>query len=176
MITNVTKLLGPNKFTIMHATYQSFSELTELMRITHHMKCANTYKPHLRYSTISQCAPNCCFLTKINRKFQKHQIVVDPEVLCRNNFSKMELDEDSEPTLADFIDKRLAGMTKKKPLRLNGTTFIAAYLQLIIKSRDFKQVHQSFQERLRHLSFLVHLLCRYDDFDSIFQEYKIVQV
>jgi len=87
----------------------------------------------------------------------------------------MELDEDSEPTLADFIDRRLAGMTKKKPLRLNGTTFIAAYLQLVIKSQDFKQVHQSFQERLRHLSFLVHLLCRYDDFDSIFQEYKIVQ-
>ena len=53
---------------------------------------------------------------------------------------------------------------------------IAAYLQLVIKSQDLKQVHQSFQERLRHLSFLVHLLCRYDDFDSIFQEYKIVQV
>ena len=98
------------------------------------------------------------------------------KVLCRNKFAKMELDEDSEPTLADFIDRRLAGMTKKKPLRLNGTTFIAAYLQLVIKSQDFKQVHQSFQERLRHLSFLVHLLCRYDDFDSIFQEYKIVQV
>ena len=55
MITNETKLLGPNKLTIMHATYQSFSELTELMRIALHMKCANTYKPHLRYSTISQC-------------------------------------------------------------------------------------------------------------------------
>ena len=122
----------------------------------------------------------CCFLSvksKQKSEFQKILDVVDPKVLCRNKYLKMELlDEDNEPTLADFIDRRLAGMTKKKPLRLNGTTFIAAYLQLIIKSQDFKQVHQSFQERLRHLSFLVHLLCRYDDFDSIFQEYKIVQV
>ena len=78
--------------------------------------------------------------------------------------------------LTDFIDYNLLGSKKKKKLRLTSTSFIAGYLQLLIRSSDYKEASQAIKERIRHLSFLVHLFCRYDDFDAVFHEYKIVQV
>ena len=79
--------------------------------------------------------------------------------------------------LTDFIDYNLLGSKKKKKkLRLTSTSFIAGYLQLLIRSNDYKEASQAIKERIRHLSFLVHLFCRYDDFDAVFHEYKIVQV
>ena len=83
--------------------------------------------------------------------------------------------EDPE-TLTDCIDYNILGSKKKKKLRLNPTSFIAGYLQLLIRSNDYKEASQAIKERVRHLSFLVHLFCRYDDFDAVFHEYKIVQV
>ena len=78
--------------------------------------------------------------------------------------------------LTDFIDYNILGSKKKKKLRLTSTSFIAGYLQLLIRSNDYKEASQAIKERIRHLSFLVHLFCRYDDFDAVFHEYKIVQV
>ena len=83
--------------------------------------------------------------------------------------------EDPE-TLTDCIDYNILGSKKKKKLRLTPTSFIAGYLQLLIRSTDYKEASQAIKERVRHLSFLVHLFCRYDDFDAVFHEYKIVQV
>ena len=83
--------------------------------------------------------------------------------------------EDPE-TLTDCIDYNILGSKKKKKLRLTPTSFIAGYLQLLIRSSDYKEASQAIKERVRHLSFLVHLFCRYDDFDAVFHEYKIVQV
>ena len=88
------------------------------------------------------------------------------------NFQNIIMDEPEE--LTDFIDYNLVG--SKKKLRLNSTSFIAGYLQLFIRSGDFQGASQAIQERIRHLSFLVHLFCRYDDFEAVFHEYKIVQV
>ena len=82
------------------------------------------------------------------------------------------MEEPSEIT--DFVDYSIVG--NKKKLSLNGTSFVAGYLQVLIKSPGFSDVSRTFQERIRHLSYLVHLLCRYDDFGFMLKEYKIVQV
>jgi len=90
---------------------------------------------------------------------------------------EMEVKDEDELKLSDYIDYEIAGFQLKKKFEktLNHTGFVAGYLQSLMKSQEFPAISQSIQERIRHLSFLVHLMCRYDDFQIVWEEFKIVQ-
>ena len=79
-----------------------------------------------------------------------------------------------EEELIDSLDPALMDASLVK--YLNNNSFIAGNLQMIIKSDEFQAANIILQQRIQHLSFLVHLLCRLEDFDLVFQEYKIVKV
>ena len=111
-----------------------------------------------------------------NKIFKQTKALLNCLIILIEENKIAEIKMEDPETLTDCIDYNILGSKKKKKLRLNPTSFIAGYLQLLIRSNDYKEASQAIKERVRHLSFLVHLFCRYDDFDAVFHEYKIVQV
>ena len=53
--------------------------------------------------------------------------------------------------------------------------FVAGYLQEVIQMKEFENVVKQVKEKIKHLSFLVHLMCRDGDFDKVLSEYSSVQ-
>ena len=78
--------------------------------------------------------------------------------------------------LLEYIDCNIAGPEyASKEKNINFPSFVAGYLQEIIQKEEFQNILQKISEKIKHLSFLVHLMCRYEDFDKVYSEYKSVQ-
>ena len=74
--------------------------------------------------------------------------------------------------LLNLIDCDIAGV---KPKKLNFPSFVAGYLQEVISMKEFESVLHQICQKIKHLSFLVHLMCRYEDFDKVYEEFVSVQ-
>ena len=79
-----------------------------------------------------------------------------------------------EEELKEHLDSNLIDVDHLR--NLTSHSFIAGYLQLLTKSAEFQEANCVLKQKIKHLSYLVHLLCRFDDFEIVFQEYKIVKV
>ena len=76
--------------------------------------------------------------------------------------------------LNEFIDVNLSG----KPYdfaSLDLAPFVAGFLQELVSTVEFRSAEVILQERIKHLSFLVHLACRFDSFDFILSNYETVE-
>ena len=75
--------------------------------------------------------------------------------------------------LLHYINCSIAGpdyaSKKKMP---NFPSFVAGYLQEMIQMKEFENVLKQISEKIKHLSFLVHLMCRYEDFEKVLSEYE----
>ena len=77
--------------------------------------------------------------------------------------------------LLQYIDCNIAGpnyASKKKVLDF--PSFVAGYLQEMIQMKEFGNVLKQISEKIKHLSFLGHLMCRYEDFEKVLSEYESV--
>ena len=78
--------------------------------------------------------------------------------------------------LLEYIDCDIAGPEyASKEKNINFPAFVAGYLQEIIQKKEFENILKKISEKIKHLSFLVHLMCRYENFDKVYSEYKSVQ-
>ena len=64
----------------------------------------------------------------------------------------------------DFIGDRLENASKKQTIDF--PTFVAKYLLEVIQMEEFDIDLKKIKEKLKHLSFLAHLMC-YEDFDKV---------
>jgi len=76
--------------------------------------------------------------------------------------------------ITDHIDFNLSGRNYDYN-NLSLAPFVAGFLQEIIASSCFKSALKPLQERIKYLSFLVHLGCRFDNFETVFGHYKDVE-
>ena len=81
---------------------------------------------------------------------------------------------DDKKDITDYIDINISGKQRDKA-NLTLAPFVAGFLQQIIASICFKSAAKSLQERIRHLSFLVHLACRFEKFEAVIENYNIVK-
>ena len=77
--------------------------------------------------------------------------------------------------LVDLVDTNLAGLAFRNSTKLSPAVFVAGFLQEIIQSESFRVAVRPLQEKLRHLSFLVHLMVRLEDTELACQEFLLVQ-
>ena len=70
--------------------------------------------------------------------------------------------------LTDYVDSNLAGESFRSS-SLSLPVFVAGFLQETIQSEVF------IKEKIRHLSFLVHLVVRYEDFQAAHSEFLEVE-
>jgi len=76
--------------------------------------------------------------------------------------------------ITDYVDYNLSG--KHYDLtNLSLAPFVAGFLQQIVASSCFKSAIRPLQEQIKHLSFLVHLACRFEQFDTVLDHYKAVE-
>ena len=76
--------------------------------------------------------------------------------------------------LVELVDTNLAGLAFRNS-KLSPAVFVAGFLQEIIQSETFSALLQPLQEKIRHLSFLVHLMVRLEDTELACQEFGQVQ-
>ena len=78
--------------------------------------------------------------------------------------------------LLGYIDCKIVGPKyTSMEKNINLPSFVAGFLQEVINMKEFETVLKHISEKIKHLSFLVHLMCRYEDFDKVYSEYKSVQ-
>ena len=78
-------------------------------------------------------------------------------------------------SITDYIDYEVAGADVRSR-KVDLATFVAGYLQKIILSNEFQMTENQVRQKILHLSFLVHLVCRKDcSFDSAYKEYQCVE-
>ena len=77
-------------------------------------------------------------------------------------------------SVTDHIDFNIAGVGVRDR-KVDLAAFVAGYLQEMMITQEFQTIHHLVKEKVRHLSYLVHLVCRCGDFDTIYEEYKSVQ-
>ena len=76
--------------------------------------------------------------------------------------------------LVDYVDTSLAGDSFRS-CKLTVPVFVAGYLQETIQSELFRTALRPLQEKIRHLSFLVHLMVRFEDLELAQAEFQEVQ-
>jgi len=74
----------------------------------------------------------------------------------------------------EFIDANLSG--KRYEFGALGLApFVAGFLQEVASTSQFKAAARDLQERIKHLSFLAHLACRFDRFEVVLGNYRAVE-
>jgi len=76
--------------------------------------------------------------------------------------------------LMNYIDTKLTGPDVKYR-KIDLAAFVAGYLQDIIKMNGFESVIQPIRQKVLNLSFLVHLVCRFEDFEKVYGEHRLLQ-
>ena len=76
--------------------------------------------------------------------------------------------------LNEYIDVNLSGRPYDFA-SLDLAAFVAGFLQEIVSTKQFKTAGRGLQERIKHLSFLVHLACRFDTFEPVMSHYQTVE-
>jgi len=69
-----------------------------------------------------------------------------------------------------WIDPSLAGQSYQEEL-LTLPAFLAGALREIVLSSDFILLPKVVQRKVSHLSFLLHLMCRFDNFSLVYKHY-----
>ena len=77
-------------------------------------------------------------------------------------------------TIVNYIDTKVAG-EEIIYRKLDVPSFVAGFLQQIITDFGFETDFHQLRQKILHLSFLVHLVCRFEDFNKVYEEYKSVQ-
>ena len=77
--------------------------------------------------------------------------------------------------LNEFIDVNLSGKRYDDFASLELAPFVAGFLQEVVSTGEFRSAEITLQERIKHLSFLVHLACRFDSFDLVLSNYETVE-
>ena len=78
--------------------------------------------------------------------------------------------------VTDFIDPDVAGTSPElRPRAADLASFTAGYLGRLIRTPEFQSTERVVREKVRHLSFLVHLVCRLDDFEAVYREFLSVE-
>ena len=75
--------------------------------------------------------------------------------------------------LLRHIDTKIAG-TAALSGKIDLKTFVAGYVKRIINTSEFSSLSYEIQGQISHLSFLVHLVCRNNDFDVIYEEHESI--
>ena len=84
----------------------------------------------------------------------------------------MESDEETKvETILTFIDTKISGVEVLNR-EVDLASFVAGYTQQIIKMKEFEDIFSIIRQKILHLSYLVHLVCKYENFDSVYEEYK----
>ena len=76
--------------------------------------------------------------------------------------------------LLKHIDTNIAG-TAVVGAKINLSSFVAGFIQRIINTSEFSTLSYEIQGQISHLSFLVHLVCRNNNFDVIYEEHESIQ-
>jgi len=87
---------------------------------------------------------------------------------------KTEVEEFKVETILNYIDTKVAG-EEVLYRKLDVAAFVAGFVQQIIPDLEAKTDYYCLRQKILHLSFLVHLVCRFGDFDKVYEEYKSVQ-
>ena len=72
------------------------------------------------------------------------------------------------------IDTNIAG-TAVVSAKINLSSFVAGFIQRIINTSEYSSLSYEIQGQISHLSFLVHLVCRNNNFDVIYEEHESIQ-
>ena len=78
--------------------------------------------------------------------------------------------------LVHCIDSRIIGDQNINEENIDFKSFIAGYLGQILKTEAFNRSTTEIREQICHLYFLVHLMCKFDDFKLVLKEYSFVQI
>jgi len=76
--------------------------------------------------------------------------------------------------ITDYIDFNISGKYYDYK-NISLAPFVAGFLQEIIASAYFKSAVKPLQEKIKHLSFLVHLMCRFEQFETVLEQYNVVE-
>ena len=86
--------------------------------------------------------------------------------------AKMDSDEETKvENILTFIDTKVSGV-EVLTREVDVASFVAGYTQQIIKMKEFKDIYTIIRKRILHLSYLVHLVCKYENFDFVYEKYK----
>ena len=76
--------------------------------------------------------------------------------------------------LLKHIDTKIAGAAVISA-KINLSSFVAGFVQRIINTSEYSTLSYEIQGQISHLSFLVHLVCRNNNFDVIYEEHESIQ-
>jgi len=76
--------------------------------------------------------------------------------------------------LLKHIDTKLAGSAVVET-KISLQSFVAGFVQRLINTSEFSSLSYEIQGQITHLSFLVHLVCRNNNFDVIYEEHESIQ-
>ena len=103
-------------------------------------------------------------------------------LLLKSKFSKIL--EDASTTsqmpiemrvpITDFIDPDVAG-PDVRARAADLASFTAGFLGQLALTPEFARTETVIREKVRHLSFLVHLVCRLQDFEAVYREFLSVE-
>lgn len=88
---------------------------------------------------------------------------------------KVETNDTSESIDVTVDHNSNIGCDDEDRSRINFPSFVADFLKDVIQMKEFENVLKQIREKITHLSFLVQLMCKYEDFDRVYSEYKSVQ-
>ena len=78
--------------------------------------------------------------------------------------------------VTDFIDQDVAAH-KVRTRSVDLASFTAGFLAQLTLTPEFQRTEVVIREKVRHLAFLVHLVCRLGDFETVYREFlSVVEV
>jgi len=78
--------------------------------------------------------------------------------------------------ITNFIDQDVAGC-EVRTRGVDLASFTAGFLAQLTLSPEFQRTEALVREKVRHLAFLVHLVCRLGDFEAVYREFlSVVEV
>jgi hypothetical protein len=75
---------------------------------------------------------------------------------------------------SDFVDRNLAGRSYLPTDQLAVAPFMAGSLRRIMLAPEFSRLPRVLKQQLKHLSFLMHLAAKYDNFSLIFKHHSAI--
>ena len=76
--------------------------------------------------------------------------------------------------ITDFIDPDVAG-PEVRSRSVDLASFTAGFLGQLTMTPEFQRTEAVVREKVRHLSFLVHLACRLQEFEAVYREFLCVE-
>ena len=93
-----------------------------------------------------------------------------PELEFRPEWSEISISEKPH-TDTDLSNS----VTETTPRKFGLAGFVAQYLQDLVPDLEDDMNFKLIKQKILHLTFLVNLVCKFEDFDAVYEEYKSVQ-